>query len=269
MIGGSAIEIRSLLLEEQARLEKIIVQTRKELENAPEGVLRIGKSQGCIQYYHCKSDSPRNGTYISKKNTDLPKQLAQKQYDEKILRYSEKTHNHITKLLRDFDDDKIEKIYYSENVEKQKLIVPVEETYEQKLKKWVSTPYTGKGFSEDGPVIITNSGIRVRSKSEKIMADYFDSIGLVYKYERPLKLKSYGTIYPDFTFLSKKTGKEIYWEHEGMMDNPDYAKSAVQKIELYEKNGIFPGEDLILTFETSVTVINSDLVKELVKRYLI
>lgn len=28
-------------------------------------------------------------------------------------------------------------------------------------------------------------------------------------------------VYPDFTFLSRRTGEEIYWEHEGMMDKPD------------------------------------------------
>ena len=59
-----------------------------------------------------------------------------------------------------------------------------------------------------------------------------------------------GTVYPDFTFLSKKTGEEIYWEHNGMVDNPVYARNMVRKIECYENNGIFPGERLILTYET-------------------
>lgn len=109
----------------------------------------------------------------------------------------------------------------------------------------------------------------MRSKSEKILADYFESEGISYKYECPLKLKPYGTIYPDFTFISRKTGQEIYWEHEGMMDNPEYAKNAVQKIELYEKNGLYPGERLILTFETSTNVINTEILKKLTRRYLL
>lgn len=247
----------------------VIERTRKGLENAPEGSLRIGESQGCKQYYHCKNGSSHNGTYIPKKNIELVKKLAQKTYDIKVLRYSEKVYKNITKLLQEYDDEKIEKIFYSENIEKQKLIIPVEETYEQKLEKWLSQPYTGKGFSEDGPVILTNSGLRVRSKSEKILADYFDSKKIPYKYECPLQLKSYGVVYPDFTFLSRKTGKEIYWEHEGMMDNPEYARAAVQKIELYEKNGIFPGENLILTFESSVTSINSGIMKDFVQKYFL
>ena len=195
--------------------------------------------------------------------------LAQKTYNEKILRYTEETSKQIGRLLKIYEDDKVEKIYIAENIKRQKLITPIEPTYEQIIEQWMSTPFKGKGFSDGMPVILTNKGVRVRSKSEKILADYFDSLGLVYKYECPLYLNNFGNIYPDFTFLSRKTGREIYWEHEGMMDNPEYARTAIQKIEAYEKNGIFPGENLILTFETSMTPINTELMQMNVKKYLL
>lgn len=200
---------------------------------------------------------------------ELVRALAQKSYDEKLLRYTEKTSKQIRRLLESYEDDKIEKIYKAEHNKRKKLIIPIEPTYEQQIEKWMTIPFEGKGFGEGLPVILTNKGIRVRSKSEKILADYFDSLGLAYKYECPLHMKSFGNIYPDFTFLSRRTGKEIYWEHEGMMDNPEYARAAIQKIETYEKNGIFPGENLILTFETSMTPINTELMQINVKKYLI
>ncbi len=250
-------------------MERICKQAKQRLANAPEGTLRLSKSQGCTQYYHCKKDSPRNGVYIQRKEKELVRQLAQKSYDEKILRYTENTLSGIKRILKEYEDDKIESIFISEHPEKQKLITPVEPTYQQKLERWMEESYIGRKFDEDASVIMTNKGMRVRSKSEKIMADYFDSIGLVYKYECPLHLKPYGAIYPDFTFLSRRTGKEVYWEHEGMLDNPEYARAAVKKIELYEMNGIFPGEDLILTYETSSIVINTVLMKNLTKRYLL
>lgn len=118
-------------------------------------------------------------------------------------------------------------------------------------------------------VIITEKGERVRSKSEKILADYFYRNNIIYKYEKPLFLKGYGTVYPDFTFLSRKTGEEIYWEHEGMMDKSDYAKTAVKKLESYQKNGIYLGERLIATFETEQTLLNSQIIEQLVKKYLL
>ena len=81
-------------------------------------------------------------------------------------------------------------------------------------------------------------------------------------------MDGYGIIYPDFTLLSPKTGKEIYWEHEGMMDNQEYARKAVQKIESYQMNDIYPNDRLILTFETKQCVLNSKIIENLTARYL-
>lgn len=155
------------------------------------------------------------------------------------------------------------------HTQRQLLVTPIEPIWEKELARWYDSEYHGKEFYEGTAEIVTEKGERVRSKSEKILADYFYRNNILYQYEKPLYLKGYGTVYPDFTFLSKKTRKEIYWEHEGMMDKPEYAKSAVKKIELYQRNGIHLGERLILTFETELTVLNSQIVEELVERYLV
>ncbi len=155
------------------------------------------------------------------------------------------------------------------HTQRQLLVTPIEPIWEKELVRWYDSEYHGKEFYEGTAEIVTEKGERVRSKSEKILADYFYRNNILYQYERPLYLKGYGTVYPDFTFLSKKTRKEIYWEHEGMMDKPEYAKSAVKKIESYQRNGIHLGERLILTFETELTVLNSQIVEELVERYLV
>lgn len=155
------------------------------------------------------------------------------------------------------------------HTQRQLLVTPVEPIWEKELAKWYDSEYHGKEFYEGTAEIVTEKGERVRSKSEKILADYFYRNNILYQYEKPLYLKGYGTVYPDFTFLSKKTRKEIYWEHEGMMDKPEYAKSAVKKIESYQRNGIHLGERLILTFETELTVLNSQIVEELVEKYLV
>ena len=66
--GEIHMELRKLLLLEQERLAKILMKARKDLENAPEGTLRLGKSQGCTQYYLCKPGLPHNGDYLAKRN---------------------------------------------------------------------------------------------------------------------------------------------------------------------------------------------------------
>ena len=48
----------------------------------------------------------------------------------------------------------------------------------------------------------------------------------------------------------------------------EYARAAIRKIESYEKNGIYPGENLILTFETQQNVLDFKIIEEMIDRYL-
>lgn len=259
--------LEKLLLEEQNRLENIIEKTKIRLKDAPTGTLRMSKSHNTLQYYRCIGEK-KSGIYINRNNMDMARQLAQKVYDEKVLKLAEKRLAQIQKITKDYDEREIEKIYLNERVERQELIELIELTWEQEVKKWKEKEYNKKGFREDTPIILTEKGERVRSKSEKIIADYFYRNGIEYKYECPLYLKGIGTIYPDFTFLSSKSREEIYWEHNGMVDDPVYARNMVRKIYEYEKNGIFQGERLILTYETEQTILNTSKIEQLVNRYL-
>lgn len=255
-----------MLLAEQMRLEKIIQTARKQLENSPEGKLRISGPGGKRVYYHWREEGEK---YISKQDTWLIQQLAQKAYNEKLLSCAEKRLSQIRRLAKNYDDNEIEKIYLSESAERRRWITPAEPTWEQRVEHWLSEEYQGKAFSENDPTIFTDKGERVRSKSEKILADYFYRNHIPYKYEHPLYLTGYGTVYPDFTFLSPVNGSEIYWEHNGRMDDPAYARSAVKKILLYENNKIFVGDRLIMTYETEQTVLNTKTIETMVSNYLI
>lgn len=259
--------LKSLLLKEQCRLENIIKKVKARLVNAPEGRLRLSKSHNHVQYYCC-TDGKKSGNYISKENEMLARQLAQKSYDAKILQLAERRLAQINKFVKDYKEDELETIYLNEHSERQKLIEPVEPTWKKKMNAWKKKEYQGKEFPENTPVILTERGERVRSKSEKIMADYFYRNGIEYKYECPLYLKGMGIVYPDFTFLSRRTGEEMYWEHCGRVDDPVYARNMVRKINAYENNEIFPGERLILTYETEQTILNTGKIEQLVMRYL-
>lgn len=258
--------LKEMLLQEQKRLENIIAKVSKNRKGAPEGRLRISVDNGNARYYQCIED--RYGEYIPRENIELPRQLAQKAYDDVVIKVAESRRKLIIRCLKGYDDDEIEQLFTSLHPERQKLIIPVESTFSQMEAKWYSEPYVGKTFKEGAPVILTENGERVRSKSEKILADYFFRNNILYKYEKPLHLASGMTVYPDFTFFSKKLRKEIYWEHEGMLDKSDYAMRAVKKLNSYQLNGIMFGERLILTFETEQEVLNSKIVSELVDKYL-
>ena len=114
----------------------------------------------------------------------------------------------------------------------------------------------------------TDKGERVRSKSEILIANALNRNHIPYRYECPLYLAGYGTIHPDFTVLNVRLRKEMYWEHLGMMDEPEYIEDALNRISLYEKNHYFPGDRLILTHETLRHPLNSKNIENMIFQYL-
>ena len=97
-----------------------------------------------------------------------------------------------------------------------------------------------------------------------MIADKLALMGIPYRYEAPLSLDRYTTIYPDFTLLHANAGREIYLEHNGMMDDSGYSVKAVRRINQYIRNGIFPGDGLLLTFETSNTSLDMRIVEKMI-----
>ena len=263
--------LKQKLLEEEKYLKDILSRIGDPKADVLEGTLRISMDKNKVRYFHHfpNKNSKKKDIYISKADKELPTRLAQNTYNNKLRNLVKKRLEQIRRLLKDYDDNEIEQLYTKEHPERQKLIQPVRPTWEQRLNEWEKEAYKGKAFAENIPVITTAKGERVRSKSEKILADYFYHAGITYKYEHPIFLKGFGVVYPDFTFLSRKTGEEIYWEHNGRMDDSEYARKAIRKIETYEKNGIFPGQKLILTFETLQDGLDMKVVESLVKEYLL
>ena len=83
----------------------------------------------------------------------------------------------------------------------------------------------------------TRNGTAVRSKSEVIVADILDTLGISYEYEKPLLSRSDSKDFrlPDFTVSFE--GDAYYWEHLGMLDVPAYREAWERKMRWYENNG--------------------------------
>ncbi len=101
----------------------------------------------------------------------------------------------------------------------------------------------------------TVDGNQVRSKSEVIICDLLAKAGLKYEYERLLDYEPGKVINPVFTiFLSN--GKQLYWEHIGMLGNEKYSEDWSNEMDIYEK--YYPGQ-LLKTYESGA--ISSDAVE--------
>lgn len=262
-------EVVNQLKERENLLLQIKNEKEKALLNVPEGALRICSHGNRTQYYQRMNPKDFNGTYIRGNNLQLAHDLAQKDYDTKVLKAAEKELKAIEKYFSIYPETYVEKIYEQLHDKRKELVVPIFESAEQYAKKWEAVEYQRKGFKEDVPEFYTTKGERVRSKTEVIIADLLCKNGIPYRYEYPIYLKGLGIIHPDFTVLNMRTKKEMYWEHMGMMDDPGYVEKALRKIENYEKNGFFPGDNLILTYESRKNPINQKIVKSMIEHYLI
>ena len=124
--------LKKMLLEEEARLRKIAEQTKEQLKVAPEGILRVSKCKNQVQYYQrIPGVTEKNGKYIPKSEIKLAKQLAQKTYNERVLKLVNRRLKQIECITREFEDDEIEELFQRESLERQALINPVEPTWKQ------------------------------------------------------------------------------------------------------------------------------------------
>ncbi|MCX5849617.1 MAG: ATP-dependent RecD-like DNA helicase [Deltaproteobacteria bacterium] len=76
----------------------------------------------------------------------------------------------------------------------------------------------------------------VRSEGEKLISEALAKHEIGFFYEKPLIAKDNKSFkLPDFTF--KHNRREFYWEHNGMMNDFDYAERAKKKRGWYQENG--------------------------------
>lgn len=98
-------------------------------------------------------------------------------------------------------------------------------------------------FLEEGLIHRTERGELVRSKSELIIADKLFTRGINYAYEQALTFSDGRLRYPDFTIVDSARGLTFYWEHLGLLGNPDYRKRWERKKKEYIDADIRPYDD--------------------------
>ena len=250
------------------KLNRIIKEKESALENVPEGIVNVAKTANRTQFYYKKNPSDKKRRYLRNDEKGLVVKLCQKDYDEQVLESAKKELKCLEHFAKRYPLQTCEEVFERLNEERKKYVVPIEFPEDIFVSKWKNEQYVRKCFAEGAPEHYTQRSERVRSKSEILIANALYMHGIPYKFERPLYLKGYGTVHPDFTILNVKLRKQIYWEHLGMMDDPEYVEDNLRRIEAYEKNDFFLGDKLILTYETSKRPLNSRTIERMISKYL-
>ena len=249
-------------------IEKHIRRIRKRLEKAPEGSLRVSKTHGTCQFYN-KTELYQPGKYIPRKDRPLAVRLAQKDYDKKLLEALTSQEKAIEKFIKDYDPDAEVQVYEKLSAPRKELVTPEFLSDEEFIRQFLSEPYTRLGFKDTDPEFYTDNGERVRSKSEILIANALLRNKVPYLCEFPVYDNGVIFAAPDFKCLNVRLRKIFYWEHLGKLGDQDYVNRNANKFEKYTLSKDFDESSLILTFETENHPLNTKVIEEKIRRYLL
>ena len=130
--------------------------------------------------------------------------------------------------------------------------------------KWMTSNFESNPIFPEALQYKTLMGTMVRSKSELNIANALERLGVPYRYEAKIDLVE-STYYPDFTIL-KMDKSILIWEHNGLMDDLEYAEKAMLRTQRYEESGYRQHRDLIITYEDDIRTPQQ--IENIIKRYV-
>ncbi len=260
-------EIKSILTAEYQWEQTLLIKYQKELKKLPKGTLCKKHRNNKVYYYHQyrTSTGQFEQKLIKQNQYFFVEQLKRRRFlEESIKSISNNIHlldTIITKFQAYSPDDVSNKLACTY---KDLPLICYSESYAKDVKTWIHEQFETTDKYPEHKVHQTSKGEMVRSKSEALIACMLDAYQVPYRYEAALRLGKV-KIFPDFTILRPRDNKIIYWEHFGLIDDPEYLEKAFKKILLYREYGINLGDRLIITFESADGGIDVKELQDIIK----
>lgn len=276
MIDPRTFEIEELIMSSKQLIEECAL----EIEELPEGYLGVcfeekGRiSSETLIHYHSEKGGKRTRIEV---DSIIAKQLARKKYLKQEMKMLKKNMDILKGISGDYITPSKQEILNTMSRVYSKLPA---EIYDNNIKKevqiWASQPYERDLRYEEYNTIPTFTGTKVKSKSERDIFEMLHRNGRPPRYEQILHIRGY-ELAPDFTVPIEYVGdtetsidiidgmKVVFWEHLGLMSNPRYRKTFRWKLDEYESVGIYPGKNLIITFEGDGHFLSSSEIEEIIK----
>jgi len=261
------------LLNAQKELQVLIDKLEKLENDEPEGRIGVRHCGKYVQYYQFTQETNRRGKYLKKDSRNTVVALAQKKYNHILKEEAETEKSAMGLCISLLSDNKpvTERALSRMPENLRSFVNPDVLTDKDLVDRWIKDEPMWDNPAEMKTYYKTPAGLKVRSKSEYIIAESLRTAGVPFHYEKQLD-SSFGIrsgMYPDFTCLNKRTGNTYYWEHFGLMDDPKYCSDAIQKIQNYAARGYYLGTSLIVSFETSKMPVRTNYIDEMIQQYLI
>ncbi|MCR5010409.1 MAG: hypothetical protein K6A91_05690 [Clostridia bacterium] len=131
---------------------------------------------------------------------------------------------------------------------------------------WERGPYEKLNYRPEELRHTTSRGLRVRSKSELLIAEALYRYDLPFRYEQVYRTGNI-SISADFT-IRRADGKVFIWEHEGLINKRSYIEWQRKKAELYASVGFYLWDNLIVTYDTGDGSIDLRIVESEIRSKL-
>ena len=292
---------RKILEKKLDELENLLIVAKREMEMCPQGTLHKEKRGDRFLYLQCQyeNENGRRRRRSIGKDRRLIERLARKMYLEKEIEILRNDIDTVKEMLSAFENGYTEPT--AENVInrlperyrglQRTLIfggvpgmqgVPSisdapsawyngvsESRYGRGTLEWARTAYEKSSYKSESRVHRTSKGLSVRSKSEALIAEKLYEYGIPFRYEEVLHFGGRGSMMiPDFV-LPNAAGGLYYWEHCGLAGDAEYMKRHRQKIENYEKIGVVPWKNLIVTYDDEYGNINTAIIDSEIRNKLL
>ena len=258
----------SLLLNKiLSDLKKSLEKNNESLSALPPGSLTAERwsynGEIRIRYFHTVNTKNGRQRKVITNEPSIIKKLARKKYLETENRILQQNIKHIEKILFHYVSQDPEQILSCLPHPYQALDPSFffdANSTDTAFSEWENGEYPKNTLFPEEKRHRTARGEKVRSKSEAIIANVLSQYQIPYRYEETLFIGR-ESFSPDFT-IRKENGAFLYWEHCGLTGNPEYMARHKTKIDTYEKAGIYPWKNLIITYDDENGGIDIPLIEK-------
>lgn len=242
-------------------MERELSEINNELAQCPKGKLMLTMRRGKLIKQQSFMKKNKRVRISLEKMPEIGDGLIRKLYLEKLKEAVENDIELLSYVLSRYSETGFEALL-QQMPEKYRSFKP--ELYLKKWnptgrKLWENQTFESNPFQPENKLHLTSKGLKVRSKSEVLLAEILYEEGIPFRYEMALQIdnKKY---YPDFT-CKIPNGKIIYIEHCGLTNDSDYMRHHKKKLADYENVGIVPWKNLIVTYDDEDGKINMAAVR--------
>ena len=242
----------------------------RELIDMPEGRFMCTEQDGYRRYLQripAKGNRKKEHRFGIKDREDVLNGLVRKEYLEgalKIIDQDIRALNLAVRRYKPVDENSIMEDFIKKYPELREAVY----SSNIDIEEWKEAYERIEGYHPENLKHTAADGTRSRSKNEIYIASRLDHYGIIYRWDCPTGIPGLKRV-PDYTILRVRDWKVLYWEHLGMMDVPEYRIENKKKIEEYEKVGIVPWDNLMLTYDTIGGGLRADLIEATIKGWLL